>query len=241
MTRDQQPTTRCQQPVTSSQRPVGGFTLLELMLAILILGLVVTTILVSFNTVFSTTEALESSSTIYGMAKNCLKRMTVDLESIYVAQPPIYKPPEFDETPNDFRFMGLSEDVSGTDFAQLRFTSRAHVRFENSYRSGIAEIVYYVQTKEDGTHVLKRADNLYPYPDFEENGADPTLCEHVKSLEFKYYDAEGSDNDAWDSESDEFNYATPSAVAIKLEIEDKTGAHIFETQVKLPMYRESIK
>lgn len=225
---------------TRSLQTGAGFTLVELMLAILILGLVVTTVLVSFNTVFSTTEALESNSKIYEMAKNCLKRMTVDLESMYAIQPPLYKPPEFDEAPNDFRFVGFSEDSTGTGFARLRFASRAHVRFEKSYRSGIAEIVYYIQSKEDGTRVLKRADNLYPYPEFEEKGADPTLCEHVKTLAFKYFDAEGSANDVWDSESDEYNYATPNAVAIKLEIEDKAGVHIFETLVKLPMYREGI-
>ena len=240
MTRDKQPAARGQQPEARSQRPGRGFTLVELMLAMLIFGLVVTTVLVSFNAIFSSTEALEINSTIYEMAKNCLKRVTVDLESIYVAQPPIYKPPEFSETPNDFRFVGISGDMSGTGFAQLRFTSRAHARFEKSYRKGIAEIVYYVQRKEDGHNVLKRADNLYPYPDFEEKGADPTLCEHVKSLAFSYLDAEGSDSDAWDSESDEYNYATPKAVAIKLEIEIKESTHIFETMVHLPIYRQNM-
>jgi general secretion pathway protein J len=240
MTRNQTAENRNKRQATSGRKPRGGFTLVELMLAILIFGLVVTTVLVSFNAVFSSTEALEINSTIYEMAKNCLKRMTVDLESIYVAQPPIYKPPEFDETPNDFRFVGISGDQSGTGFAQLRFTSRAHARFEKSYRKGIAEIVYYVQRKEDGNNVLKRADNLYPYPDFEEKGADPTLCEHVKSLAFSYVDAEGSDNDVWDSESDEYKYATPKAVAIKLEIEIKESTHIFETLVYLPIYRQDM-
>jgi general secretion pathway protein J len=240
MTKDQQPATRSQKPETRSQKRRDGFTLVELMLAILILGLVITTVLVSFNAVFSSTEALEINSTVYEMAKNCLKRMTVDFESIYVAQPPIYKPPEFNDTPNDFRFVGISGELDGTGFAHLRFTSRAHARFEKSHRKGIAEIVYYVQRKEDGNNVLKRADNLYPYPEFEENGADPTLCEYVKSLAFTYLDAEGSDNDVWDSESDEYNYATPKAVAIKLEIEINKSSHIFETVVHLPIYRQDM-
>jgi general secretion pathway protein J len=240
MTRNQTTESRNQRPATRGQKPRDGFTLVEIMLAILIFGLLVTTVLFSFNAVFSGTEALEINSTVYEMAKNCLKRMTVDFESIYVAQPPIYKPPGFDETPNDFRFVGISGDLNGTGFAQLRFTSRAHARFEKSHRQGIAEIVYYVQRKEDGHNVLKRADNLYPYPDFEENGADPTLCEHVKSLAFTYIDAEGSDNEDWDSESDEYNYATPRAVAIKLEIEMNSASYIFETVVHLPIYRQDI-
>jgi prepilin-type N-terminal cleavage/methylation domain-containing protein len=224
-----------------NQRLNFGFTLVELMLAILILGLVVTTVLASFNAVFSTTDALESSSHIYGMAKNCLKQMTVDLESMYVIQPPIYRKPEFNDEPSDFRVAGLSKDLSGTGFAQLRFTSRAHLPLENSHRRGITEIVYYVQTKEDGNQVLKRSDNLYPYPEFEEKGADPTLCEHVKSLAFTFFDEEGSENDSWDSESDAFEFATPRAIGIELEIGDETRSHTFKTRVNLPVYRQVIK
>jgi general secretion pathway protein J len=227
VTRNQRPVTRNQRPVTSGQKPAVssqrlniGFTLLEIMLAVLILGIVVTTVLASFNAVFSTTEALESGSDVYEMAKNCLKRMTTDLESVYVVQPPIYKTPEFNAPPNDYRIVGSLEDIGGTGFARLRFTSRSHLLFEKSYRNGIAEIIYYVMAKEDGNLVLKRSDNLYPYPDFEETGSDPTLCEHVKSLAFKYYDDEGSEHDDWDSEVDDY---------------------IFETLVKLPIYRQKIE
>ena len=214
---------------------------MELLLAIFILSLVVTTVLVSYNAVFSTMGELKTSSNIYEMAKNCLKRMTVDLESIYIVQPPIYKQPEFDDEPSDFRVVGLSKDLSGTGFAQLRFTSRAHLPLENSHRRGIAEIVYYVQTKEGGSQVLKRSDHLYPYPEFEEKGSDPTLCEHVKSLAFTFLDDEGSENDSWDSESDSFAYATPRAIGIELEIGDETRSHTFQTLVNLPVFREEKK
>ena len=223
---------------TIGRKRERGFTLVELLLAVVILGLVVTTVLVSYNTVFSTTGELETISSLYEMARNCLKQMTVDLESIYISPPPIYKRPEFDEDPSDFRVVGLSKDSSGTGFAQLRFASRAHLPLENSTRRGIAEIVYYVQTREDGSQVLKRSDNLYPYPEFEEKGADPTLCEHVKSLAFTFFDNEGSENDSWDSESDSFDYATPRAIGIELEIGDETRSHSFKTLVKLPVSRE---
>ena len=226
---------------TSSQRLKRGFTLMEIMLAIVILGLVVTTVLASFNTVFSTTDALRSNSQIYEMAKSCLTRMSHDLESVYIAQPPIYKPPEFDDPPNDYRFVGLSEDAGGTGFAKIRFTSQAHLPFENTTRGGVAEIVYYLQAREDGSRVLKRSDNIYPYPEFEEKGSDPVLCERVKSVAFKYYDSEGSEYEEWDSESDEYEYATPAAIEIQLEIADGSGSQFFGTLVKLPVQRSKIE
>ena len=220
------------------QSATAGFTLMEVLMAITILAVVVTTILASFNSVFSTTEALDESADIYEMAKNCMKRMVLDLESIHIAQRPIYKPQELDQSPDPYRIVATTNDIGGTGFAQIRFASRAHVGLENSHREGIAEIIYYVQSRDDGHLVLKRADNLYPYPEFEERGSDPVLCKYVKSLSFKFYDKDGSEFDVWDSDSDEFGYATPKAIGIKLELANKAASHTFETMVSLPVSRE---
>ncbi len=230
---------RSQKPEASRQHAATkGFTLMEVLVAIAILAIVVTTILASFNSVFSTTEVLDESAEIYAMAKNCMKRIVLDLESIHIVQRPIYKPPELDQPPDPYRIVATTKDIGGTGFAQIRFTSRAHVVLENSPREGIAEIIYYVQSGDEGPPVLRRADNLYPYPDFEERGSDPVLSKYVKSLAFKFYDKEGLEFDVWDSESDEFGYATPTAIGIKLELAGKTTSHTFETMVSLPISRE---
>jgi len=165
-----QPSTICRLPFSNElmncesatnsikkSRWIAGFTLIEILLAFLILGVVLTTVLASFNAVFSTTEALNDSSRYFDMAKSCLNRMTLDLQAIYVRQPPLYKKPEFDDPPDLFRIVGSTAEVGGTSFATIRFASSAHVRLEKSRRDGIAEIVYYVHAKEDGGMVLKRA------------------------------------------------------------------------------------
>jgi general secretion pathway protein J len=230
---------RKQKPVASRQHAAGrGFTLMEVLVAITILAIVVTTILASFNSVFSTTEVLDENADLYAMAKNCMKRIVLDLESIHIAQRPIYKPPELDQPPDPYRIVAATEDIGGTGFAQIRFTSRAHLGLENSAREGIAEIIYYVQSRGDGHLALKRADHLYPYPDFEESGSDPVLSKYVKSLAFKFYDQEGLEYDVWDSDSDEFGYATPTAIAIRLELANKSATQTFETRVLLPLLRE---
>jgi len=218
-----------------------GFTLLEILLAFMILGIVVTTVLASFNAVFSTTDTLNRSSQYYGMAKNCLNRMTLDLEALYARQPPLYKKPEFDDPPDSYRIVGSTTDVGGTSFASIRFTSSAHLPLGKSNRDGIAEIVYYVQAQNDGQMVLRRADHLYPYPEFEERAGDPVLCNNLKSLVFKYLDADGSELDEWNSDSDEYGYATPAAIRIALEIGDETTSYDFETTVRLAAWREKIE
>lgn len=221
-----------------SNRDASGFTLLEILLAILILAVVITTILGSFNAVFSTTDTLDNSARIHAMAKTCLNRIVADLEALMISQRPFYKPPGYDDPPDPYRIVGTASDGDGIGFADFRFASRAHLPMEKSKRTGIAEIHYYIMAKEEGLPVLKRSDKLYPYPPFEENSSDPVLCERVKSLAFTYYDDEGSDYEIWDSDSEEFNYATPSAVEIRLEIGDETESYIFKTMVRFPIHRE---
>jgi len=237
------PVSRNQRPAANNQQPVtgNGFTLMEILLAFLILGIVVTTILASFNAVFSTTDTLNNSSRYYDMAKNCLSRMTLDLEALYVRQPPLYKKPDFDDPPDPYRIAGAITGFGGTSFAKIRFTSSAHIPLEKSNRDGIAEIVYYVQAKNDGQMVLKRADHLYPYPEFEEKGGDPVLCNNLKSLAFKYFDADGSEFDEWNSDSEERGYATPAAISIQLEIGNETASYDFQTSVRLAVRREEIE
>jgi len=228
-------------PASSNQHRATGFTLLEILLAFMILGIVLTTVLASFNAVFSTTDTLNSSSRYYDMAKNCLNRMALDLEALYAPQPPLYKKPEFNDPPDPYRIVGSTIDVGGTSFAEIRFTSGAHIPLEQSKRGGIAEIVYYARAQNDGQIVLRRADHLYPYPEFEGRAGDPVLCNNLKSLEFKYFDAEGSEFDEWDSDSDEYGYATPAAIRIALKIGDETTSYDFETTVRLAAWRGKIE
>ena len=184
---------------------------------------------------------LENSGKYYDTAKNCLNRMSLDLAALYVTLPPFYKKPEFDDPPDTYRIVGSNVDIDGTSFADLRFTSSAHIPLENSGRGGIAEIVYYVQTKTDGQLVLKRADHLFPYPPFEESGSDPVLCRHVKSLAFKYFDAEGEESEAWNSDTDDYNHATPTAIGIQLEIGNESETYTFETTVRLAVHRKKLE
>jgi general secretion pathway protein J len=234
--------TRCSSPnsllVASAKRPTGGFTLLEILVAMAILGMVVTTVLASFNMVFSTTERLDSSATVFEMGKNGLSRIVADLENMYILTTAFYKPPKTTEPPDLYRFQGATDTSSGTSFAKLRMTSRQHVPLEPAARdTGIAEIIYYVQVRRDGVAVLRRADHLYPYPRFEENGTDPVLCENVKSLAFTYVGEDGTEEAAWDSESPRFGYATPVMVLVRLEIGTGDDTALFHTAVRLPLAR----
>lgn len=215
-----------------------GFTLLEILIAIFIFAIIVTTIFVSTSALLSGNETTDQGTAVYEMAKSCLDRMMVDLESIHLSLAPGYSAPGLGDPPELYRIVGEMFDVQGVEFPRLRFTSLAHVSFGEKRQKGIAEIVYYVQATDAGHYVLKRADNLYPYPEFEEKAKDPILCMDLKSLVFKYYDQEGTAYDLWDSDNDDFSFSTPRAIGIKIELARGPGSQSFETMVTLPVYRE---
>jgi general secretion pathway protein J len=232
-----------------------GFTLLEILIAIFIFAVVITTVFGSFNFVFGRIGIIEESRTTYEMAKDCLNRMSIDLTSAYFRQSPAYKPPKEDEEQDPYRLVGKLSDAGGEDFGQLRFTAMDHLPLQQRQRDGVmdhlplqqrqrdgvAEIIYYVTTERDGTRVLRRSDRL----DFSEPrdtlSGDPILCENVKALTFTYIDAENEEKETWDSDSDDVGYATPRAVRIRLEIGPDENFHTFETTILFPQYRQALK
>lgn len=225
---------------SGSKTSEAGFTLFEILIAIFIFAIVVTTIFGSYNFVFSTVDDLDRTLTIDETARNCLDRMVFDLQGLYVSLPPEYQKPEFNAPPDLYRFAGEIETVANEAFPRLRFCSLAHVALERSQREGVAQIVYYVQPDGNDSFVLRRSDTLYPYAPYEPfqgKGSDPILCDDLKSLKIIYYDLEGNEDDHWDSESDAFRYATPRAVGIELELGRGSASRRFATMTLLPAYR----
>ena len=224
-----------------SDKPDYGFTLLEILIAITIFAIIITTVFGSHNYVFSSAKAVEEDIAAYEMAKGCLSRITDDLGSLHVRLPPEYTIDDSDDNEDPFKISGQPADAGSESFSRLMFASRAHLSLEKSIQEGIARIVYYVQKSDETRYVLRRADNLYPYEPFEEKKSDPVLCENVKSLVFKYYDDKGDEYDSWDSDSADVDYSTPRAIKITLEIGDDANFLLFETMVKLPVFREKIE
>lgn len=225
-----------------------GFTLLEILVAIFIFAVVMTTIYASFNAVLSKNEAINQGRGVYEMARTCLDRMASDLSAVYVERPPLYEPADFDDTENPYRFVASEEIVGSESFSRLRFAADAHLPMGGGKSGGIAEIVYYLEAVEapDSGFVLRRADTAYPYDasgyeSYDESAPDPILCRNVQSFSLELSDSEGEWRPEWDSENSRTKYATPRAVRIKLKVSDGMNSHAFETAVKLPVWREELE
>jgi general secretion pathway protein J len=133
---------------------------------------------------------------------------------------------------------GIADDVEGNIFSRFRFTSLSHFSFGMVHNEGVAEIVYYVTRLDHGEYVLRRSDSLYPFAEFEEKNTDPIVCKQIQEFSVTYYDNEGEEYEEWDSESSEYDYATPRFVQIDLQIGEKDAPMAFHTRINIPVYRE---
>lgn len=227
-------------------QPESGFTLLELLIAIVIFSVVITTIYGSLKAVLSKNDAIIYGSDIHDMARTCLNRIIMDLNSIYVELPPLYKQPGFNDPPDMYRFVAEKVTVGTKYYPKIRFTSTDHLPMAGSKIGGIAEIFYYVMKSDDpdAGPVLKRSDRVYPFyenDDFQERESDPTLCEDIDELTFTYYNENGEEQEEWNSESNFYKYGTPRMIGVQLKIKRNSEVYSFYTKITLPTYREQAK
>jgi general secretion pathway protein J len=214
-----------------------GFTLLEILVALFILATIMTLIFGSFEGVFSNADHINAASDMLEMGSTCLNRISMDLQALHVMHYPRYRPPDIDDDPDIYRIEGTLDAGAGETFSRLRFTSLAHLPLNQDHRQGIARIVYYIENDGENGHILRRADHLFPYPEFEPSPEDPVLCEKVLSFRLVYHSVKGDEEEEWDSESDDLDRSTPKSIGITLTIGDAEAPYEFSTEVALPLYR----
>ena len=215
----------------------NGFTLLEILVAVTILAAVVASTLGAFNGILGTIDTVESSSNTYAMGRACLNRILADIESVHVTTAPLFRKPDLRDEPDPYRLEALRKTVGSQTFSWLRFSSLAHVDLDGSGRLGIAQIVYYVTQDDDGNFSLHRQDRLYPWPEFEPDPGDPLVAENLDKFDLVLFDAEGNTYQQWDSESDDYDWATPKSIGILVSLKSNGNTVSFATRAILPVMR----
>jgi len=225
---------------TVSPEGQQGFTLIEILIALFIFSMVVGVVFISFREIAVSAGIVNKSNDDYEMAYGCFELMRRDLASVYITQKPFYASPDTDtlSEKDPFRFEGKTEIAGGASFPVIRFTSRCHLPVNRDNRKGIAEIVYYTDESEEYGTVLRRADRVTFDEEFVRKKSHPVILRKIKSIGVVYYDGEGREHETWDSESDEFGYATPSSVKIRVDIVDDDKVLPFETRIVLSSFRE---
>ena len=213
----------------------SGFTLLEIMLAISILGLVVAMVTVALSGSINAIDATLQQEEIFFQAQVAMERISEDLGSALLT--------------SDREFIGQQGTSTDDQGILLSFSSLAHLIFDPEHDSpGLGRISYAVQAdpNHEGHLLLLRSDVLQRPQEEGKAGTEVEayiLANRLYSVGFTYYDQEGEQLESWDTtvpEGDEEAAAErrlPAAVTCRLEFwqdkeEERTA--VFETSILLP-------
>jgi prepilin-type N-terminal cleavage/methylation domain-containing protein len=207
-----------------------GFTLVEIMIAILILGLVLSTVYAAYSSTMKTVHDIEYQNNLYKMSRTAMDRMIKDLSSLQMSA-------------GNFDFRAEKKTLSNREFYSLSFWSASHLAFgENEGEGRPAAISYYVQEDEGGNSFsLLRSDLTGAKPAKEKNiSGGFVVCQNVESWRLRFYDATGRESESWDSSSFSADQKgkTPAYVKIELSlvnINNMEKPYKFMTKVFLPV------
>lgn len=165
-----------------------GFTLLEILIAIFILSIVLTTIYAAYSGTLTVIKELDDDSRAYQMARITLDRMGRDLSSLQ----------RFED---NFVLQAEKSGIGDREFGSMFFWSASHLVFEEDELSGSpASIAYFVRENKDGGFSLWRSDVAGAKPSTEKKTEGGLIiCQNLQALHLKFYDEGGKDYDSWDS------------------------------------------
>ena len=206
-----------------------GFTLLEILIAIFILGIVFTTIYAAYSGTLTVIKELGDDSRAYQMARITLDRMSRDLSSLQ----------RFGDV---FVLQSEKNRIGNREFGSLAFWSAAHLAFEEDGLSGPpASIAYFVKEDEDGGFSLWRSDVAGAKPPTDEKTSSGLIiCQNLQAINLKFYDEGGRDYESGDTaySSDPQKGKPPVLIQIELILinaRDTEKPYKFVTKVFLPV------
>jgi len=233
--------------------------LLEVMLAVIILGLVLASVYGALSRTESSKEHAEERAELFSGGRQAVLKMANDIEA---ALPP----PSGDRiyfrgsgggagTPS-VEFVMMNRGGFGTNRVRpgrvlVAYTLDPLSGIRNSYALRREEYLYSAMlaeadgvplpTPEDGQDAAPTAQATYllDCPDVPDELNLPGSCMRVTGMNFRYYDELVRDwRDDWDSTQDAVLGRLPAAVEIALRVADKDGAEQdFTTIVDLPLAR----
>jgi general secretion pathway protein J len=206
-----------------------GFTLIEIMIAILILGMVLSTVYVAYSGTMRIVQEMEYESNIYKMARTTLDRLIRDLTSIQ-------------QVNGFYKLQAETGAIGRHAFGALIFPSASHLAFaENEIDGSFAQIGYYVEEDQNsGEFSLRRSDLLDLSSTKEKSKSGGyVICRNIDSLNLKFYDVNGKDYDSWDSTSSQNMQKGKLPVTVQIELSlvnanNKEKPFLFMTKVSLP-------
>ena len=207
-------------------RSEQGFTLLEMLVAVVIIAVILGVIYGAFAGTSRTYTLLETNEDVYQTAQTFLAMISRELRAA-----------SFRSTGSQgFMGVGGDADLEDKETDAIYFVTRSHRRSRSNSKEGfLAEIGYFFDTEtlSDEKMLIKSIDTTVD-GDLEAGGRLYPLTDRVDSLKFSYYNKK---DDTWLEEWDGQKMGRlPDRIQVEVAILDKEG-HVtpFRTTIRAMM------
>jgi type II secretion system protein J len=213
---------------------MSGFTLFEVLMALAILGIVLSVIYMTFYQSMAALAHTEDRAEVMQQGRLILERMTAELRGAFV-------PPQ-ESLSRNFRYglVGKTHKEEENFRDRLNFTTLGYGQADPvESKRDIGELSYFVDHEPGGRGLtlFRRQDDGMD-GDLLKGGRSFAICDRVRSLSFLFFDRLGGKQKEWSSLEGAHRNELPTRIEIELKLEDSRGrVHTFRTQVYLPLAR----
>lgn len=198
-----------------------GFTLIEIMIAVVLLAVISVLVFQSMGSMVGSRERFETRQLAYRGANVFLDRLTRELATavLYANVDLLGVSPNGEQTSKS-----VFTATNNGDQDKLIFDNLSHTRYlKDAKESDLSEVTYFLEPQEegDGLYAVKRRDKCPLDQEPGEKGNVSVLLEGVKELNFRFLDpVKGEYQDEWDTTKLDFANRLPRAVEITLVLQD---------------------
>jgi len=202
-----------------------GFTLLEILIAIAILALVVSSLYGAYSGTLDTTEMVESVRDVDQVARLALMQMVDDFKCLY------YQKAGEEDKESPYSFGGVAE-AEGEGGAIVAFATTSRLDFGMTFPSQrINRVSYVLEKQPDNEKLYRLVRKEVPFADLSGEGQEilVEIADGVESLSLTYFSENGQQLSQWDSKAEGL---LPRLVRIRLRMAgDKS--RVFYTSVAI--------
>lgn len=225
-----------------------GFTLLEVMIAVTILGVIMTLVWSSTSQSLKAKDRFEKRDFVYHSASLAMRKLSDDLTMAFLAKTATTETGTEEAKPqqkSDYKTFFVGEDSGEND--SLKFTTFSHMRlFKNAREADQCKVSYDIENAKDaetGALLVRKEEAwINGTTEFESKGME--LVEGIKSFNLEYYDPRKDDwTKNWNTESVDYKDKLPMAVKVEMVFADPSmedGTVKASTIVMIPLYKDPV-
>lgn len=223
-------------PSLSVHKKNSGFTLLEIMIAIVIISFIMGIVYTTFSTISTSDKRTATSHELTVKARNLIEVLTRDISSVYSPQE-LPQNSQLSQNQADsglqYAFIGYSDELESVklDFITIDIDSNQRDDLK------IMEVGYLLsQSDQEGLRLVKRVDYT-PDDDITEGGNSFEMMDGLNSFKFEFMDDNGNWLSDWNSVSG--TETLPKGVRVEFSLKaDGMSIETFSFQVPIYIGKE---